>query len=416
MSSIFAEQKPVVIIINGISSGVLLTEELLGHFMLIHIESDAAIESPKASGFNRENFDVCLLWDPRKKEQIIAELRAFDPIAVIPGSESAVELSEKLARYLDIEGNDPHTTALRRNKYQMNEAVRRAGLRVTAHYTSDDPLALRTWFTQHGGRKVVVKPLASAGSDDVYICTRPEEVEKAARIIDGKKNNVVYQDNQQALIQRFIEGTEYIINTVSLRGRHKITDIWRVTKRLVDGRSLYDFDDLCDPGSSDARMCIDYTLKLLPVIGLVKGAGHTELILSAEGPTLLEVGARASSSANPKAIRQVTNGDQLRLMRYAYTNTLAFKMSQDIYRLKQPLRCVHAIASHPHAFSLHLYQEFLNQLPGFVNVMMNKTNNALLTPTVDNATCPAVFFLTGRTQREIDDNYLRYREWEAVNL
>lgn len=414
--SLFTPQKKVVVIVNGISSGVLLTNEIKDNFDLIHIESDIRINAFAASGFNQKSFFALYQWNLDKKEDIISELRKMNPIAVIPGSESGVELSEKLAYWLDIDGNDPKTTHLRRDKFEMNEAVRLSGLRVTPQFVSQSPGEIRNWFEKNLLVKAVVKPLASAGSDDVYVCKTSEETEIAAKIIDGKMDNFVHLDNHKALIQKFIEGTEYVINSVTLGDVSKITDVWRVTKKQVQGRNLYDFDDLCDEKATDTIDCINYTREILPILGIKKGAGHTEVIMSYDGPTLLEVGARASGAANPKAIRLVTGEDQIRMMIHAYTNPSNFDRSPNIYHLKKPLRCIHAVSSGKKVFSHDNYLNFLKSIPGFIDVVFKIKDNTLLPETVDVATCPAAFFITGNTQEDIERSYSLYRLWESRNF
>lgn len=407
--------RPVVIIVDAVSAGALLTEEMSTRFDLIHIESDASVGALSHPRFYKHLFKKLYRWDIAQEKNLLHEISQCNPLAIIPGNESAVMLTEKLAWHVKPGGNNPDTTSLRRDKYLMNEAVGRAGLKVTPQTISHDADVLKKWFRQMGKPKVVVKPLDSAGSDDVYICTNEQQIETAVLTIMGKQNSM-HNHNHNTLIQQFIEGTEYVVNTVSLHGMHKVTDVWRVSKQLTDGRKLYDYDDLCNPSDAETKKCIAYTLRVLEATGIVKGAGHTELLLTADGPLLLEVGARASGAANPTAIRKATGSDQIELMRYAYTCPSAFYSATDLYHFERPLRCVHAIASKSAPFSPATLQAFLETLPGFVSVVMKAANGALLRPTTDVASCPAAFFLTGKTEAEITRNYRRYRQWEAEHL
>ncbi|HAT3340464.1 TPA: ATP-grasp domain-containing protein, partial [Serratia marcescens] len=386
--------RQVVAIVDAVSAGALVTEEMADYFDLIHIESDGSVNALSHPRFHKHLFKAFYRWDINREDECLQQIARHEPLAVIPGNESAVALSERLAWSFSREGNDPANTSLRRNKFLMNGAAERAGLRIAKQAISDDADTLKSWFRQHGGEKAVVKPLDSAGSDDVYICTTEAEVEAAVRKIAGKQNSM-HSRNDQALIQQFIEGTEYVVNTVSLKGRHKVTDVWRVSKKLTAGRNLYDFDELCDPCSLEAVRCIEYTLKVLDAVGIVKGAGHTELILAEEGPTLLEIGARASGAANPKAIRLATGSDQLEVMRFAYTRPDLFNDAANQYMQVRPLRCVHSIASQRKPFSHVELQDFLAKLPGFVSVMMKIADGTTLRPTTDVSSCPAAFFLTG---------------------
>ncbi len=415
MAYIAQSPLPALIIVDAIAAGALVTEEFFGNFQLIHIESCASIKAHAHPRFHRDKFAKFFTWNDADEAAIIETLRALHPIAVVPGKESAVALSDLLSATLSLPGNAPLTTRLRRNKYAMNEAVSKHGLLTTPQFISHEPSELKQWYRQQGFAKVVLKPLDSAGSDDVYICQTPEQVEKAAQIITGK-SNVMNVINHAALIQKFIEGTEYVVNTVSYEQQNWLTDIWKVQKRLKDGRNLYDYDDLCDPQSPEATTCLDYTLKVLPTIGLFIGAGHTELILSAEGPQLLETGARASGAANPQAIRLATGTDQLMLMRYAYTAPDMLATINPVYQLRKYLRCVHAIASLSKPFSHQELQAFLSTLESFVSVVMKQGDKTVLKPTTDVATCPAAFFLASECTEKIEQDYESYRRWESENL
>lgn len=415
MAYIAQSPLPTLIIIDAISAGALVTEEFSGNFQLIHVESCASIKAHAHPRFHRDKFAEFFTWNDEDETAIVETLRALHPIAVVPGKESAVALSDRLSSQLSLPGNSPLTTHLRRNKFAMNEAVSKQGLMTTPQYISHEPSELKQWYQQQGIAKVVVKPLDSAGSDDVYICETSEQVEKAAHKITGK-NNIMNVKNHAALIQKFIEGTEYVVNTVSLEGQNWLTDIWKVQKRLKEGRNLYDYDDLCDPKSPEASICLDYTLKVLPAIGLFLGAGHTELILSAGGPQLLETGARASGAANPQAIRLATGTDQLMLMRYVYTAPDILATINPVYRLRKHLRCVHAIASFIKPFSHQELQAFLSTLETFVSVVMKLGDGTVLNPTSDVATCPAAFFLASESAEKIKQDYESYRRWESKNL
>ncbi|ADU72825.1 ATP-grasp domain-containing protein [Pantoea sp. At-9b] len=407
--------RPVIVIVDAVSSGALLTEEMAPDFDLVHVESDASVHALSHPRFHKHLFKTLYRWEDRQEKTLLHEIARHSPLAIIPGNESAVMLADKLAWHIEPDGNNPDTTSLRRDKYLMNEAVGRAGLKVTPQTFSHDPEVLKKWFRQLGKPKVVVKPLDSAGSDDVYICTNEKQIETAVLAITGKQNSM-HNHNHNALIQQFIDGTEYVVNTVSLNGIHKVTDVWRVSKRLTDGRNLYDYDDLCNPVDAEVHQCIAYTLRVLDATGIVKGAGHTELILTSEGPVLLEVAARASGAANPKAIRHATGSDQLELMKYAYTCPETFHQVVALYHLELPLRCVHAIASKAEPFSHAALLAFLEKLPGFVSVIMKAADGGLLRPTTDVSSCPAAFFLTGQTDQEIALTYFQYRQWEAEHL
>ncbi len=67
----------------------------------------------------------------------------------------------------------------------------------------------------------MVKPVESAGSDDVFLCESKEDVKTAFERINGKINGLG-QKNDAVLVQEFLDGTEYVVDSVSLDGTRKV--------------------------------------------------------------------------------------------------------------------------------------------------------------------------------------------------
>lgn len=64
--------------------------------------------------------------------------------------------------------------------------------------------------------KCVVKPVQSAGSDDVFLCSSRSEALTAFEKINGKRNGLGLV-NEGALVQEFLAGKEYVIDQVGSR-------------------------------------------------------------------------------------------------------------------------------------------------------------------------------------------------------
>lgn len=75
--------------------------------------------------------------------------------------------------------------------------------------------------------KCVVKPNESAGTDSVFLCVTPEEVKKAYKTIHNHSNGLGH-NNDGALCQEFLSGTEFVIDGVSRDGVYKVRTCVRV--------------------------------------------------------------------------------------------------------------------------------------------------------------------------------------------
>ena len=129
----------------------------------------------------------------------------------------------------------------RRNKHPMGEAVRSVGLRAVkqklcgswadARAFCGDELKVQTGET---GAWCVLKPCKSAGTDGVFIAKSLAEAEDKFGEIVGKEN-VFGETNAAVLVQEFMKGTEFVVDSVSVEGTHKCVAIWVYDKRPCNG-------------------------------------------------------------------------------------------------------------------------------------------------------------------------------------
>ena len=107
----------------------------------------------------------------------------FPIIAVIPGAETGVELADRLSSRLGLRSNGEAGSLARRNKYLMGETVRNAGVRAVkqkrCYSIKDMDIFVKEELGGSGPFKCVVKPVQSAGSDDVYLCNDADEAKIA---------------------------------------------------------------------------------------------------------------------------------------------------------------------------------------------------------------------------------------------
>ena len=214
--------------------------------------------------------------------------------AVVPGTETGVELADKLSEYLNLRTNGTAQSEARRNKYVMGEAVRSAGIRAVKQLKSSVWSEIEAWIASWNPSpfKVIVKPLDSAGSDDVTLCFSLEEVKQAFGGIMGKVNGLGLV-NRAVLVQEYLEGQEYVIDTVSRDGEHKVVAIWAYDRRAANGAQFVNFGQrLLTMSEEHCQAIVDYQLKVLNALGIKHGPTHGEVKWHQGEPVLIEVGAR----------------------------------------------------------------------------------------------------------------------------
>merc|ERR1712151_1039553 len=281
-------------IARGLSVICVYSSEELGDFKT-HVPAEAS----------NVVFDETITHSGSLAPEAIAETSAklrhmgYNIVACVAGAECGVEVGEALADSLGLRGNGTTLSAARRNKYLMGERVRECGLRavkqmkgsaaswseIEAFLDKEAPIPF----------KMVVKPLDSCGSDGVYKCHSKEDVREACDAIVGHCN-ATGSFNSEVLVQEFLSGVEYVVDSVSRDGQHRIVAVWEYDKRAVNGAPFVYFGmRLMDPQDQIAQQLMNYMAGkggVLDALGFQNGPGHAEVKMEADGPCLVEVGAR----------------------------------------------------------------------------------------------------------------------------
>ncbi|EJN32609.1 ATP-grasp domain-containing protein [Pseudomonas sp. GM80] len=401
-----------LILVDAYSTGALLARSLAGQRRLLHVRSRAHMPDAFAASCPKELFAEDYSVADAGLDALVATLAAQQPAAVLTGSEFGVELADLLAARLGLPGNDPATSAARRDKSLMAEHVAQAGLPVAAQLRTRSMAEALAWFKARGGTRVVAKPLDSAGSDNVFICDDARQLQAAVESILGA-TNLMMLNNEALLLQEYLSGDEYVINSVSHQGEHWITDVWKCSKTFAaDGRKIYDREDLVPPEAAQLPALIEYVQGVLDALGIVHGPAHTELILTADGPRLLESGARLSGLACPPALQAATGNDQVALTCLSYLDPLRLAQWPKRYRLLQHAKCLNLIAHRPGLFAQGQARQRLESLPSFHNVRFRFAEGARMAPTIDLNSSPGAVFLLHPLLERIDADYAAWRGWE----
>ncbi len=224
-------------------------------------------------------------------DDLLKQLKGYDIACVVPGSESGVRLADELNKALGLRGNDPETTYFRCTKEGMYEALGKAGIRriESAMVSAEDDI--EKFWNDNKLTKAVLKFSETSGTVGLKICDSLEACLEHFKLMRGMYN--MWGAESPVMIQEYIGGTEYIVNSISVDGKHKITDIWRYEKILYDdGTLVYDTIILVDrlvPGMQDV---LQYDYKVLDAVEMKNGFSHNEIKVDEKGPVLIETNAR----------------------------------------------------------------------------------------------------------------------------
>jgi hypothetical protein len=243
--------------------------------------------------------------------------------AVIAASEWGVTAANALSHALGLPHHVNSRVRARRDKAAMNQALEDAGLpaaRTVYVRSVDDVGAALAGFDY----PLIVKPVSSAAADGCVICTEPAEVHDAVRAELGQPN-LMGANNSAMVIQEYLDGPQFIVNTVSIGGWHLLSDIHAVRIDRIGQRSVLRHSLLLTALDEQAKELVEFTLECLDAVGVREGAAHTEVRMTRNGPRLVEVNARImGASLEPEIYRGALGYSQADLVAERFTDPDAF--------------------------------------------------------------------------------------------
>jgi biotin carboxylase len=216
---------------------------------------------------------------------------------------------------------------VRRDKYDMIEALRRAGVPCADQFKSDDAGQVADWAARRGQFPVVVKPLTSAATDHVAVCRNEDEVRRAAEAVLAA--STIFDDpNEEVLVQSYLAGTEYVVDMVSSHGRRYTCGVWEYRKKLRGMHNIYDTEVVLPHDEHPVPELIAYVDAALSALGIDHGSSHAEVIMTPDGPVLVEVGARTGGNMYPAFHNHCLGGNQADIAALAYLRPEEFRQTR----------------------------------------------------------------------------------------
>ena len=296
-----------IIVVECISTGKNYIGDIVNRGynpIVLHLK-DSDTEDGKKFGqhvleeYSRIPYEFDMIYEKDTFEETLEEVRKVNPILIVPGNERGVVLAARLSHELGLLGNSIENLDAMTLKNEMHKRLAQRGLRsIKGKVIHSLDEALEFYDSENLG-EVVIKPTYSAGSASVRIClNRNEMIESINQLFD--EVNYYGDELEELLIQERINGIEYIVNTVTHKGIHRVTLVWKYNKvKTSEGAIVYDSCETVNELSLGEAEMVEYAYKVADALEIQYGPVHGEYMIDEKGPVLIEVNCRPCGGSMP---------------------------------------------------------------------------------------------------------------------
>jgi biotin carboxylase len=229
--------------------------------------------------------DIPFVLDASDLTNVMAIATGHQVEAVITRTELLLPVLAEVCARLGLSGPSPEVAALSVDKFLFREQMAKAGIRTPKYASPETPREVQHAII-HTGLPAIVKPVDFSGSTGVRRVSDLKEAEDAW--ISAKNLSPA----GRVIIEELLEGREVSVETWT---EGKITRIAAITDKLISGNGHFVELGHSIPTSvtPTERTEIETTVKLMArAMDLNQCLTHTELMLTAQGPVIIETGAR----------------------------------------------------------------------------------------------------------------------------
>lgn len=200
--------------------------------------------------------------------------------------ENPLEIMAKLAEELNLEFLKPDIVKKSTDKWLMKNSFLENGVPCANGYIINTKEEFFKVLGDHLSYPVIIKPINSHSSRGVFRLDSDEE------FISNIDDTKFYSLNGHFIVEEFIEGPEYSVETVT---HDHITSIVQYTEKIITPfPSVVEIGHIQPAYLTDIQKhSVDKIVrKAIHVLGINNTVSHVELKLTNRGPVIIEVGPR----------------------------------------------------------------------------------------------------------------------------
>lgn len=286
-------KKIAIIGANDFQNQLILKAKEMGYETHVFAWEDGAVGKKTADYF----YPISII----EKEKILEECKKIEPEGVCSiASDLAVTTVNYVSNKLGLNSNSERCSVLSTNKYEMRRAFQR----------NNDPSPLFVIATDENipdisymKFPVIVKPTDSSGSRGITKISSIKELDSAI----SNAKNCSYE--KKVIIEEFVEGKEYSVESISYHGKHNLLAI---TEKITTGAPHFIETGHNEPAPITAIL-IDKIKNIifhaLNSLKITEGASHSEIKIDDNNNIkIIEIGSRMGGDCIGSDLVRISTG------------------------------------------------------------------------------------------------------------
>lgn len=193
-----------------------------------------------------------------------------------------------VAKDMGLTGIDEGTALRATNKAEMRKALKAYNVPVPRFFTASDESEYNEVVKQFSV-PFIVKPVDSSGSRGIFEVADITDQNMVRKAYDYCKP---YSKTGDVIVEEYMSGPEVSVETLSIDGT---CHVLQITDKLTTGAPHYVEMGHSQPtrhSKEIAKKISETAIAANKAIGIKNGPSHTEIIITGEGPKIVEIGAR----------------------------------------------------------------------------------------------------------------------------
>ena len=193
-----------------------------------------------------------------------------------------------VAKEMGLVGIDEITALKATNKIEMRKALQEKGVPIPEFYKVSSEEEYKEVVSRFRC-PFIVKPADSSGSRGIF---EVKDIADQKLIEKAYKYAISYSTVGDVVVEEYMSGPEVSVETLSIDG---VCHVIQITDKLTTGAPHYVELGHSQPtrhGNEVADQISKIAIAANKAIGIKNGPSHTEIIVTSEGPKIVEIGAR----------------------------------------------------------------------------------------------------------------------------